>query len=92
MICDPVLNELIINAKRAFRKHEYGASIDYIDNKLKLRGFSPRTRKDYSGHINRFLQHFGIGTEELEVHHIKQYLLKLIDEDKCSYSYVSRIY
>ncbi|MGQ9614824.1 MAG: phage integrase N-terminal SAM-like domain-containing protein [Spirochaetota bacterium] len=50
------------------------------DEELSLRGYSPKTRKVYRGHIERFLHFYRkdpLGSGEGEV---RQYLLHLLEE------------
>ena len=64
------------------------ALIARVEDEMKLRGYSPKTRKSYRNHILRFKQHFHdrdlseIGEEE-----IRSYLLNLLEEKKASRSY-----
>ncbi|MBI4530104.1 MAG: phage integrase N-terminal SAM-like domain-containing protein [Candidatus Latescibacteria bacterium] len=51
-----------------------------IDDELKLRGYSPRTRKAYRGHIRRFIGHITDDPRHVGKEAIKTYLLELIEK------------
>ena len=54
---------------------------------LRLRNYSPKTIKQYVLCVSHFAAHFGKCPKELGPAEIKQYLLYLIDEKKCSWSH-----
>jgi integrase/recombinase XerD len=57
---------------------------------LMLRGYSPRTRKLYLGHVRRFLDWAGVGVAELPDDPIalaERYLVELVQHKKVSRSY-----
>lgn len=60
------------------------------DEELSLRGYSPKTRKVYRGHIERFLHFYRKGPLGLEEGEVRQYLLHLLEEKSASHSYVNQ--
>lgn len=63
--------------------------LDLVREALVLRGYSPRTRKVYLGHLRRFLQWCGGGTERLPDDpeaQCRAYLLHLVEERRVSRS------
>jgi site-specific recombinase XerD len=57
---------------------------------LKLKGFSFKTKKSYLGHIRRFLIFSNKKVDELSLVNARQYVLHLLDIQKCSSSYTSQ--
>ena len=76
-------------AKRRWKQlsAEEQAFITPVEEELKLRGYSPRTRKSYRNHLLRFKRHFERDPECLSTTDIREYLLFLIDEKQVSRSY-----
>ena len=70
---------------------EEQAYIARIEDEMKLRGYSAKTRKSYRNHLLQFKRYFNdralleIGAEE-----IRQYLLSLINEKQASQSYYNQ--
>ena len=63
-----------------------------VAEEIKLRGYSPKTSEAYLNHIKRFIRHFRQKqVNELTSKEVKEYLLKLIDADKCSESYYGQV-
>ena len=58
-----------------------------VEDELKLRGYSPKTRKVYRLHVERFLQHLQKDPREAEVGDIQAYLLYLVEQEQVSRSY-----
>ncbi|WP_068535834.1 tyrosine-type recombinase/integrase [Paenibacillus glacialis] len=58
-------------------------------NLMTLKGFSPKTKKAYEGHIRRFCQSHAEVILELNESHVHTYVLGLFDQ-KCSYSYINQ--
>jgi integrase/recombinase XerD len=60
-----------------------------MEHALKLKGYSTKTRKSYIGHVERLARYLNLNLDaisEAEIHH---YLLKLLDEQQRSHSYVN---
>ncbi|NSW92425.1 MAG: phage integrase N-terminal SAM-like domain-containing protein [Firmicutes bacterium] len=57
---------------------------------LQLKGYSPKTRKSYIGHVRRFALFFGDEPERVVVEHVRQYLLELISKHNHSHVYVNQ--
>ena len=56
-----------------------------VAEEIKLRGYSPKTSKAYLNHIKRFVRDYRRKqVTELTNKEVREYLLKLIDDDKCS--------
>jgi len=63
-----------------------------VAEEIKLRGYSPKTSKAYLNHIKRFVRYFRPKkVNELSEKEVRDYLLKLIDDDKCSESYYDQV-
>ena len=54
---------------------------------LRLRNYSPKTIKQYTLCVSQYARYFGKCPKVLGPKEIKQYLLYLIDEKKCSWSH-----
>jgi site-specific recombinase XerD len=70
------------------------ATLQRVKDALTLRGYSPRTRKVYLGHLRRFLEWFGGGTPRLPSDPAEQgqaYILELIQRRGISRSYQNQI-
>ena len=52
-----------------------------VSEELRVQGYSPRTRKNYVGHLRRFLRAHPAALEELRTEQVKRYLLQLQDDD-----------
>jgi site-specific recombinase XerD len=64
--------------------------LNLVDEQLKLKGYSFKTRKTYIKHLKRFCS---FSEEELDLvanHHIKRYMLFLLDEQSTSHSYANQ--
>jgi len=61
-----------------------------IEEELKLKGYSFKTRKAYLGHIERFLSYTNKSLKEVETEDIRKYMLYLLDNQKVSHSYVNQ--
>jgi len=64
-------------------------TIRMFEEDLKLRGYSPETRKAYVGHVKRFARFIGVPPNRTEEKHIKEYLLFLLNK-KCSHSFINQ--
>ncbi len=51
--------------------------LEDVENELKLRGYSLRTRKAYLHHIRRFVEHVGRPLRQLSAQEIEGYFLAL---------------
>ena len=58
-----------------------------MEDELRLRGYSPRTRKAYRGHVERFLKWVGKVAQEVTARDVRAYLLHLADDRAVSASY-----
>ncbi|QKS46510.1 tyrosine-type recombinase/integrase [Paenibacillus cellulosilyticus] len=63
--------------------------ITKVDEHMRRRGYGVRTRKAYRGHIERFLNDYGGGEEDIHNEHIKAYTLKLMDAGR-AHAYVNQ--
>jgi len=59
------------------------------DEEMRLKGFSPKTRKLYLGHLRRFYRQRGSPDPRCTAEECRRWLLALMDQDY-SYSYVSQ--
>src|SRR5690606_28014123 len=64
-------------------------TIRMLEEDLKLRGYSPETRKGYIGQIKRFARFVEISPNRIEEKHVKEYLLFLFNK-KCSHSFINQ--
>lgn len=55
--------------------------VEETENELKLKGYSPRTRKAYLHHIERFARHFEKHPRQLGEEDTRAYFLRLADSD-----------
>ena len=62
-----------------------------VEGVLKLRGYSPKTRKAYLHHINRFIEYFEKSPKELSETQIREYILYLIDKEEVSRAYHDQV-
>ena len=62
-------------------------TLNAVEDELKLRGYSPRTRKAYRGQVGRFLRWVGKRPEVITAAEVRAYLLHLAQEDRVSASY-----
>ena len=62
-------------------------ALEAVENEFKLRRYRFTTRKAYRPHIRRFLEHLGKPPQEATPEEIYAYFLKLVDQDRMSYSY-----
>ena len=61
-----------------------------MEKELRLRGYSHKTVKAYIGHIRRLAGYFERDLSGLDEKDIKDYLLSLVEERDCRYSYVQQ--
>jgi integrase/recombinase XerD len=62
-----------------------------MERELRIRGYSPMTVKAYTGHMERFARRFQNNISGVDERTIKDYLLQLIEERKCDYSYIEQV-
>ena len=58
-----------------------------MEDELRLRGYSPRTRKAYRGQVEHFLKWVGKVAQEVTAGDVRAYLLHLADDRAVSASY-----
>lgn len=87
----PQRPEAITNRRWQTLSVQEQAYIARVEDEMKLRGYSAKTRKSYRNHLLQFKRYFNtralleIGAEE-----IRHYLLSLIDEKEVSQSYYNQ--
>ncbi len=64
--------------------------LNEVEAQLKLKGYSPKTRKVYVGHVERFLYCIGKHIVVIQQNDIKEFLLYLFNEKDISHSYVNQ--
>lgn len=70
---------------------EGAALVARADGEMRLRAFSPRTRKVYRNQIASFLRRTAKPAAELGAGEIRTHLLHLVDEKKISQSYLNQV-
>jgi site-specific recombinase XerD len=60
------------------------------DEEMRLRRYSPRTRKNYVGHVVRFARHHRKHPRDIGEEGIRSYLLHLVDEKDVSRAYLNQ--
>jgi site-specific recombinase XerD len=71
-----------------------GEVLERMEDALTVRGYSPRTRKVYLGHLRRFLEWCGEGSPQIPANPAERgqaYLLELIRERRISRSYQNQV-
>ena len=66
---------------------EYSNEATLLRNHLKQKGYSPKTLKSYTGHLERFLTY---SKGEVDKSSINQYILYLLEEKQSSHSYANQ--
>jgi len=69
----------------------FAATINHSKDTLRLKGYSFKTIKAYTGHIRRFLIYCQTEPSELSRVNIRDYILKLMDEDKVTNNYIHQV-
>lgn len=64
--------------------------VKLMDEQLKLKGYSFKTRKTYINHIERFSSFVNKDMYSVTEDDIKKYIILLIYENKCSHSYANQ--
>jgi len=62
-------------------------TLEAVENEFRLRRYAFKTRNGYRPHIRRFLEHLGKPAQEATSQEIYAYFLKLLDQERMSYSY-----
>ncbi|MGQ9629148.1 MAG: tyrosine-type recombinase/integrase [bacterium] len=78
---------LRLDARCAEIEKAADATLQVLEGELRLRGYSPRTRKVYRGHVERFLKWGGRKPADITSDEVRQYLLHLAQEQSLSASY-----
>ena len=63
--------------------------LEAMDQELKLRGYSAKTRRAYLGHLARFIRFYGKEPQDLGEAEVRRYVLHLLEERK-SHTYVNQ--
>jgi site-specific recombinase XerD len=71
-------------------KNQTAGVIQKLEEELKVRGYSPKTRKAYRNHILAFSLFAGVNLPEVNNEQIHNYLLYLVDIKKVSNSYINQ--
>ncbi len=69
---------------------ENDKALNSLDELLKLKGYSLKTRKLYKGHINRFASFINKNISDVEAQEIRKYILFLLDEGQVSHTYANQ--
>ncbi|MFL0248296.1 site-specific tyrosine recombinase/integron integrase [Candidatus Clostridium stratigraminis] len=64
--------------------------INLMDEEIKLKGYSFKTRKSYISHIKRFSSFLNVNLQEFTTGDVKRYILFLLEDQKVSHSYVNQ--
>lgn len=70
---------------------EFNQYFDRFNEFIKLKGFSPKTRKNYAGHVKRLLVYGQNNNLSIDEDLLKNYVLYLFDEKDCSHSYICQL-
>jgi integrase/recombinase XerD len=65
-------------------------TLEDLKRELRLRGYSPRTIKVYSGHIRAFLAHIPLSAERARDEDVRSYLLHLVERKRVSRAYLNQ--
>lgn len=66
------------------------ADTNELKKELRLKGYSPKTIKAYSGHLERLTEYYSKKLRDLDENDIKDYLIVLVDQMGCQYSYMQQ--
>lgn len=61
-----------------------------MNEKLTIRGYSPKSCKAYLGHARRFIQHYKTNPHELDELHLQKYVLDMLESKELSHSFVNQ--
>ncbi|MFL0269288.1 site-specific tyrosine recombinase/integron integrase [Candidatus Clostridium radicumherbarum] len=64
--------------------------INLMEDEIKLKGYSFKTRKSYISHIKRFSSFLNKDLQEFTAEDVKRYTLFLLEDQKVSHSYVNQ--
>lgn len=70
---------------------EAGGPLQKLNVHMRLKGYSPKTRKEYANRAAQFLEWWARPLDELGRADLEQYLLDLIERRQVSRSYVSQV-
>jgi hypothetical protein len=87
---DPALQSLTTQQSQKENISGLGKMIDLTAKELKLKGYSPKSRKVYLGHIERFGQFYMKDLQDLGEAEVRNYMLHLLEEQQSSHSYVNQ--
>ena len=73
-----------------YKEGSYDQLLKTMKERLKLRGYSPKTIKSYTSHTRLFLEHSRKAIDQLTEEDINKYLLYLLDEKGNSHTFVSQ--
>jgi|LSQX01.2.fsa_nt_gb site-specific recombinase XerD len=62
-----------------------------LQKELRIRGYSPRTIKAYDNHVARLAEYYKKDLRDIDEIDIKNYLLFLVEEMGCKYSYIQQV-
>lgn len=65
--------------------------IKIMDDKMKLKGYSSKTRKVYINHINRFASSIDNNLNNITSKTLEEYILHQLQQNNCSHAYVTQI-
>jgi len=69
---------------------KYSSILKEMETQLKLKGYSPKTRKAYLGQAFRFFATQGKELQDVKCGDVREYILNLLDDKECSHAYVSQ--
>lgn len=72
------------------QNHENEKVIDNLEEILKLKGYSFKTRKQYIAHINRFTSFINKDISTIDSQEIRKFILFLLDEQQVSHAYANQ--
>jgi site-specific recombinase XerD len=81
--CGIVDNEAEAGTKQLFDRSS-------LQKELRIKGYSSKTIKAYTGHIDRMTLYYNKPASDLNEDNIKNYIMMLIDERNCQFSYIQQ--
>ncbi|MDF2672067.1 MAG: integrase [Clostridiales bacterium] len=72
------------------QNHENERVIDSLEETLKLKGYSFKTKKQYRAHTNRFASFINKDISTVDSQEIRKYILFLLDEQQVSHTYANQ--
>jgi integrase/recombinase XerD len=73
------LATIFVLERPAYVSQALEAALTALDNEIKIRRFSRRTRDAYLGHVRRFLTHAGVSPSQLTGVHVREFLLHEVE-------------